>query len=106
MGRMRASHMHAMVLGPPHQVAQLHIALVNITVIIIAGVHAGIASVTGAIRPVILIGKARLVKLCPIGSRSVSCFIACRMLASSSRRRRLARQSVVVIDTVWRSRRE
>ena len=55
--------MHTMVLGPPHQVAQLHIALVNITVIIIAGVHAGIASVTGAIRPVIMIGKARFATL-------------------------------------------
>jgi len=106
MVRMRASHMHTRVLGTLHQAAHLHIAMHSNTDIIVTGVHAGLTSVTGANRPVIVNGRARLVTsrliAIPLG---VVCFFSRRMSATCSQRRRFARGSELVSDSVWRSRR-
>ena len=106
MVRMRANHMHTRVLRTLHQAAHLHIAMHSNTDIIVTGVHAGLTSVTGANRPVIVNGRARLVTsrliAIPLG---VVCFFSRRMSATCSQRRRFARGSELVSDSVWRSRR-
>ena len=89
-----------------HQAAHLHIAMHSNTDIIVTGVHAGLTSVTGANRPVIVNGRARLVTsrliAIPLG---VVCFFSRRMSATCSQRRLFARGSELVSDRVWRSRR-